>query len=94
MRRLTIIALLAMTAGPAALAGEGHDPERVVQHIFQTADRDQDGLLSPDEYAAAGLEGFGVPFEDSDLDGDGATSADEYLELYLRHHPPGDGTDV
>jgi len=79
-----------MTAPVAATAGGGH---AVVQHVFDMSDQDQDGVLSPEEYENAGLERYGVTFEQADADGDGKTSIDEYFELYEAHHPPADPAD-
>jgi hypothetical protein len=93
--RLLSFALLAASAAlvmssPAA-AGSGcsanKDAGSVVYHIFDAADRDQDGLLTRAEYEDAGLQDYGVSFSESDTNADGATSVEEYLELYLRHHP-------
>ena len=83
------MAALVVLAGPA-LAGEGYDAQAVVRHIFEVSDTDDSGALSPEEYAAAGLERFGVTFEDCDADGDGETTFAEYLALYDRHHQGGD----
>lgn len=88
MRMSGIIALLAILAAQVASAGDGHDATAVVEHIFEMADRDGDGRLSPEEYEKAGLQRFGVSFDESDLDSDGETSLAEYLELYHLHHPP------
>jgi hypothetical protein len=86
------VAAAAIVFAPGvAPAGEGCDSaqsgQSVVHHIFDEADRDDSGTLSPAEYAAAGLERFGVSFAETDADGDGETSQAEYLELYRRHHP-------
>ncbi len=59
----------------------------IVKHIFDRADQDQDGVLTPAEYEEAGLQSYGVTFEQSDTDADGTTSLDEYIELYQKHHP-------
>ena len=77
-----------------APAGGGFTATEVVEHIFDVADEDRSGTLSADEYAAAGLERYGVSFGQSDLDGDGQTSLAEYLELYERHHPADDEADI
>lgn len=79
---------------PAARSGAGCEGESVVLRIFEEADEDASGALTAGEYAAAGLERFGVSFEQSDLDGDGVTTLEEYLELYEAHHPPYDGDEV
>jgi hypothetical protein len=89
---LTALALLALPA--VAPANEGMDAEAMVDHIFEVADANGDGVLTADEYEAAGLQGFGVTFEQSDLDGNGETSRDEYRELYHRHHSSGDRVDA
>jgi len=80
----------AITAPVAATAGGSYS---VVQHIFDVSDQDQDGALSLEEYDEAGLERYGVTFEQTDADGDGKTSLAEYLELYEAHHPPADPAD-
>jgi hypothetical protein len=100
MRYLGLLALLLIAAPATAGAGCGgdhdaaHDGGDVVQHMFDKADEDGDGLLSQSEYEAAGLQDFGASFEESDLDSDGATSTDEYRELYERHHPAPDGSEA
>jgi hypothetical protein len=90
MRLLGLLALISIAAPFTAQAGGcggSHDSVDVVQHIFDEADLDGDGLLSHSEYEGSGLQGFGVTFEESDLNSDGGTSSDEYRELYERHHP-------
>ena len=82
----------------AASAGEGCTGAKsaydVVLDLFESADEDQDGSLTQAEYEGAGLQGYGVTFEESDLDGDGATSMQEYLDLYEMHHPASGGTEA
>ena len=93
MRTIGLIAAaLVMSTAPAAIAGEGcgSDELAVVEHIFDAADLDRDGSLTASEYQDAGLDHYGVSFEDSDANADGLTSLVEYLELYERHHPPAD----
>jgi hypothetical protein len=77
-----------------ALAGSGHDARSIVTHIFNEADSDGNGTLSPDEYAAAALERYGVRFEDCDRDANGETTLEEYLELYESHHETDPGMAV
>ena len=90
------LAIAIFTLGLLALASAGHaescdgDAIDVAAHIFDMSDANEDGLLSPDEFADAGLERYGVPFDDFDVNGDGATSFDEYLDLFEYHHPPQD----
>ena len=86
---LIVIAGIAGLAMPA-LAGSGEcgGAKNVVQHIFDSADSNGDGSLTPDEYDAAGLQSYGVPFAAYDTNEDGLTSWDEYLALYERHHAP------
>jgi hypothetical protein len=97
--RITALSLLILIAAPfSAQAGEGcggggHSMD-VVQHIFDEADLDGDGVLSRSEYEGAGLQDFGVSFEESDLDADGSTTSDEYRELFLKHHPTHGGTEA
>lgn len=76
----------------AANASAGSDARAVVQHIFEMADENRDGSLDRSEYEAAGLQRYGVTFEQSDANADGETTMEEYLELYERHHPPADRT--
>lgn len=88
-RSATAISLaFAVFASPtAALAGDAQCGASVVQHIFDMADKDQNGALSPEEYESAGLERYGVSFAQTDANGDGETSMAEYLALYQKHHP-------
>lgn len=88
----TCLGISLATAPAAAMCGK--DELAIVTHIFDAADRDGDGSLSPEEYEAAGLERYGVSFDQSDLDGSGATSREEYLDLYRRHHPVDGETDA
>ncbi len=82
--------VLGLSSG-VALAGEGCGAMDVVAHIFEMSDTDDDGALTRAEFAAAGLERYGVPFEDYDANGDGRATFDEYRALYDRHHPaPGE----
>ena len=95
LRSLVVLALA--TAWPAVAPAGGDcgggttaEGPGVVAHIFETADADGDGRLTRAEYEGAGLQGFGVSFDESDLNADGETTMGEYLELYLRHHPSKD----
>ncbi len=95
--RLTTLAIsgaMALCLAGPALAGDGHDAYRVVQHIFDVSDTDRSGSLSRAEYTAAGLQRFGVSFDECDADGDGETTLAEYLAVYDRHHPSEDRTDA
>jgi hypothetical protein len=95
MRPIVPFALAALLAAGPASAGEGcGSAEAKVRHIFAAADGDHDGRLSQAEYENAGLQGFGVSFDESDADGDGVTTLDEYLDLYHRTHPPADGSEA
>ncbi|MBM4246813.1 MAG: hypothetical protein FJ148_23980 [Deltaproteobacteria bacterium] len=89
------LAALLLSASPGA-AGEGcpQSAEQAVRQLFEGADTNQDRSLTRAEYEDAGLQEFGVAFEESDLDADGLTSASEYLELYRKHHPPVDRSDI
>ncbi len=78
-------------AGPGCGGGGA---TAAVSNLFGEADANADGALSRAEYLDAGLDSFGVSFEDSDLDGNGSTSLDEYFELYEKHHPPVERLDV
>ena len=90
MRFPTVPAMLAaaaMLVPTAAVAGEPGRGLSVVEHIFDMADRNGDGVLSRAEYDGAGLPAYGVSFDASDLDSNGETSKAEYIELYERLHP-------
>jgi len=97
MRNRTFLVLSFLLAGllvaASADAGgcmSGDGAVGIVKHIFDRADQDQDGLLTQVEYEDAGLQNYGVTFEQSDTDADGTTSLDEYIELYEKHHPASD----
>lgn len=75
-------------------AGETSDGFSVVDHIFQTADTDQDGVLTRAEHDAAGLQKYGVKFEDFDANEDGSISISEYRTLYEKHHNGAVGSDA
>ncbi len=90
--RIVPIAIIGSVIALGALPAAGYDPRAVVQHIFDTADTDRSGALTRTEYAEAGLERFGVSFDDCDENGDGETTFLEYLKVYLRHHPSGEET--
>jgi len=78
---------LALTVVPGvAVAGEGCGGFDVVTHIFDVSDSDGSGSLSRQEYEDAGLERYGVKFDDYDANGDGEASFDEYIDMYNRHH--------
>jgi hypothetical protein len=97
MRLLSILGIALLTTTSTASAGgceSGYDPVEVVRHIFDTADRNRDGVLTRLEYEDAGLQLYGVTFEESDLDADGATSMQEYIWLYEYHHPANGETEV
>jgi len=80
-----VSAVLAFCAGPA-LAGEDCGAFDIVTHIFDVSDTDGSGSLSRQEYLDAGLDRYGVPFDEYDADGDGEASIDEYVEMYDRYH--------
>ena len=92
--RLSLLVAATFLVAPVALAGGAQDAAAVVEHIFEQADRDGDGSLTPAEFEGAGLGNYGVSFDDSDLNGDGEVSMAEYLEIYHRHHPPYDRRDA
>jgi hypothetical protein len=96
MRWIVPMALALFVAASPASAGEGcaSSAEAKVQHIFDAADVDGSGSLSPSEYESAGLQSFGVSFAETDADGDGETTLDEYLDLYHRTHPAPDGSEA
>ena len=86
----TTIIALAFIASPIPALASGCEDEAggIAAHIFDMSDSDADGYLSPDEFANAGLERYGMSFEDYDANGDGETSVDEYFDLFDAHHPP------
>lgn len=97
MRPLALVPLAALLLNtPPAAAGEGcgQSAEAAVRQIFEEADANGDRALTRSEYEDAGLQKLGVSFEESDLDADGVTSDGEYLELYRKHHPPVDRSEV
>ncbi len=94
MRKTLLMALVLFTVPAAGTAGGGPEAIDVVHHIFEVADRDEDGSLTRAEYEGAGLQRFGVSFDESDTDADGSTSLAEYVELYRRHHPSADGGNI
>ena len=87
MRTVFLLMIATMLAAPAAVAEHGCDARAKVQELFDTADENGDGRLTAAEYERAGLERYGLTFEESDLDADGATTWAEYLELFEAHHP-------
>ena len=91
---VTTLALLAVPSVPAEAGSCEADAVAIVEHIFVSADSNQDDILTPAEYDGAGLERFGVTFAESDADGDGLLTLAEYVELYERHHPSGDQGDA
>jgi len=90
MRMTSWVALAALTllVFPGfASAGGSCDRSDVASHIFDVSDTDRSGTLSRQEYLEAGLERYGVSFEEYDANGDGEASFDEYLDVYDRYHP-------
>ncbi len=94
MRPVVLLMITTMLAVPAATADHGCDAQAKVQHIFDAADTNSDGSLTPAEYEDAGLQQYGVSFDESDLNADGATTWAEYLELFEAHHPSVGGDRV
>ena len=86
MNRIFAAAALAALIAPAAIAGEQPSPLAIAQHIFEKADADKDGLLTPEEHESAGLGRFGASFSDFDLDRDSRVTWDEYRSIFERHH--------
>lgn len=92
---LAALVAAVLVAPATALAGDGcHDPIAAVAGLFDGADADGDGLLTPDEYDRAELTRYGASFEDTDANGDGTTTFDEYVELYQRIHARVDEREV
>jgi hypothetical protein len=85
--RIALAAFVLAVVPGSAVAGEGCKEFDVVSHVFDTADTDDSGTLSRQEYADAGFERYGVPFDEYDVNGDGETSLEEYLETFDRVHP-------
>ena len=73
---------------PVLASGCEADAASIAAHIFDMSDADADGYLRPDEVVNAGLERYGMSFDDYDANGDGETSVDEYFDLFDAHHPP------
>lgn len=88
----TSLAALALAVGSspsiAFAAGCEEDAGSVAAHIFDMSDTNSDDHLSPEEFAAGGLERYGGPFDAYDANGDGRTSADEFFDVFDAHHPP------
>lgn len=93
---ITVLVVALSASGVHAMQGcPAHaDGESVVRHVFEAADTNGDGALTSEEYAKAGLAGFGVGFEAGDADSDGRLTASEYMRLYLDHHPAEGGIDI
>ena len=83
-----MMSLFVLLPAGQALAGGHGDGAAIVDHIFETADRDRDGVLSKAEFDEAGLADFGMGFEACDGDSNGELTSEEYLDVYRRHHPP------
>ena len=96
MRSIPIIAstigalAIGALASPTGVRASGceMEPSSVAAHIFDMSDTNEDGFLSLVEFADAGLERYGVTFDEFDVNGDGETSVDEYFDLFEYHHPP------
>ena len=73
MRIIGLLIPLSLAA-PVAFAGGAYGAREVVQHIFDVADTDQNGSLTRAEYEDAGLQKFGVSFDECDIDESGETS--------------------
>ena len=87
----TLVAIaLGWIVCPSLALASGCEAEAstIAAHIFDMSDSDADGFLSPAEFADAGLERYGLPFDEYDENGDGVASVDEYFDVFERHHPP------
>ena len=80
--------ILSFALPVVALAEDTMDGEAIVEHIFDVADLNEDGVLDIDEYENARLGEYGLSFEECDTNQDGVLELDEYLDLYIAHHPP------
>ena len=78
--------LLLAASAHAGDCGGDKSATTAAQEIFEKADSNGDGALSPAEYSEAGMQRFGVGFDEYDLDANGEASLEEYLELFERHH--------
>ena len=69
--------------GPGVMWGNGPPMSSGMMPMVMMAmmDTDENGSLSASEYENAGLQRYGVSFEQSDADADGRTTKAEYLEL-------------
>ena len=89
---LASIALLILFAGKAvAGCGDKHAKAEkinmdVAQHIFENADGNNDGILTPMEHEAAGLGKYGADFPVFDIDKDGNVTLKEYRTIFDRFH--------
>lgn len=92
MNLILIAGSLALAVPALAGSDQPGGAKNVVQHIFDAADTDGDGVLTLSEYEAAGLKRYGVSFKAYDTNQDGVTSWQEYLTLYEQHHAPAGST--
>ncbi|MFK7895379.1 MAG: hypothetical protein AB8G23_06065 [Myxococcota bacterium] len=82
-----VFAIIVLSAGAAiSNSGDTMTDRDVVAHVIDMADSDEDGALSPEEYAEAALQSYGVSFEECDANGDAAVTEREYRDLYKAHH--------
>lgn len=82
-----LFAILAFALPLAASAEDAMEGEAIVEHIFDVADSNADGVIVFDEYEDARLGAYGLTFEQCDTNQDGVLALDEYLDLYTAHHP-------
>ena len=83
-----------IAASSPAGAGEVKSYGDIADRIFQSADRDGDGILTGDEFASAGLDKFGVELDVFDENADGTVVSDEYRAVCVRCHNAAHGRDA
>ena len=81
---LAIAGISAITSPAGAYESKSY--AEIADRIFQSADRDGDGVLTETEYASAGLDGYGASFPTFDENADGSVVIEEYRSVFVRFH--------